>query len=42
MIRKGDLHVEVTASYPLGEAEQAHLDIESRRTSGKLLLGPRR
>ncbi|KOV73927.1 MULTISPECIES: quinone oxidoreductase family protein [unclassified Streptomyces] len=42
MIRKGDLHVEVTASYPLGEAEQAHLDIESRRTSGKLLLDPRR
>jgi len=30
------------ARYPLGAANQAHIDIESRRTSGKLLLDPSR
>ncbi|MFD0631762.1 hypothetical protein ACFQ9X_09115 [Catenulispora yoronensis] len=32
----------MSGRYPLGDAEQAHLDIESRRTSGKLLLDPSR
>ncbi|MFJ3672427.1 quinone oxidoreductase family protein [Streptomyces sp. NPDC090106] len=41
-IREGALHIDVTARYPLGEAERAHRDIESRRTSGKLLIDPRR
>jgi len=39
-IREGKLHIDITARYPLGAAEQAHIDIESRRTSGKLLLDP--
>ncbi|MEV7555757.1 quinone oxidoreductase [Amycolatopsis sp. NPDC089917] len=37
---EGDLKVEITKRYPLSEAAQAHADIESRRTSGKLLLDP--
>ncbi|MET9496271.1 quinone oxidoreductase [Streptomyces sp. NPDC006552] len=37
-IRQGDLRVDITGRYPLGEAARAHADIESRRTSGKLLL----
>ncbi|MEW2489952.1 quinone oxidoreductase [Streptomyces sp. NPDC048411] len=41
-IREGKLRVDITERYPLDGAPQAHLDIESRRTSGKLLLDPRR
>ncbi|MFB9248807.1 quinone oxidoreductase [Sphaerisporangium melleum] len=41
-IRAGELKVDITGRYPLGSAEQAHIDIESRRTSGKLLLDTRR
>lgn len=40
-IRDGQLRIDVSRRYPLSEAEQAHRDIESRRTSGKLLLAPR-
>ncbi|WP_223006853.1 quinone oxidoreductase family protein [Streptomyces roseirectus] len=40
-IREGELHIDISRRYPLGAAEQAHTDIESRRTSGKLLLDPR-
>jgi NADPH:quinone reductase-like Zn-dependent oxidoreductase len=40
-IRAGDLKVDITNRYPLDAAHQAHIDIESRRTSGKLLLDPR-
>ena len=32
------LKVEIGGEYPLADASQAHLDIESRNTSGKLLL----
>jgi NADPH:quinone reductase-like Zn-dependent oxidoreductase len=39
-IREGKLRIDITRRYPLGAAEQAHADIESRRTSGKLLLDP--
>ncbi|MFD8215965.1 quinone oxidoreductase family protein [Streptomyces sp. NPDC059697] len=39
-IRDGKVRVDITACYPLGAANQAHIDIESRRTSGKLLLDP--
>ncbi|MGW4318739.1 quinone oxidoreductase family protein [Streptomyces sp. NPDC004684] len=39
-IREGGLRVDITGRYPLAAAEQAHRDIESRRTSGKLLLTP--
>lgn len=41
-VREGGLHVDITGRYALGEAAQAHTDIESRRTSGKLLLDPSR
>ncbi|MFF4837474.1 quinone oxidoreductase family protein [Streptomyces sp. NPDC001315] len=40
-IREGSLRIDITERYPLGAADQAHIDIESRRTSGKLLLDPR-
>jgi NADPH2:quinone reductase len=36
----GSLKIRVGASYPLGKAGQAHADLESRRTTGKLLLVP--
>lgn len=36
----GSLKVRIGASYPLGEAAQAHTDLEGRRTSGKVLLIP--
>ncbi|SFP65088.1 quinone oxidoreductase family protein [Amycolatopsis rubida] len=40
-IREGQLRIDVSRRYPLRDAEQAHRDIESRRTSGKLLLAAR-
>jgi NADPH:quinone reductase len=36
----GTLAVQIGGRYPLAEAAQAHRDLESRRTSGKLLLMP--
>jgi NADPH:quinone reductase len=36
----GKLNVRIDKSYPLAEAAQAHRDLESRRTTGKLLLVP--
>ncbi|MFB7493358.1 quinone oxidoreductase [Streptomyces sp. NPDC056161] len=41
-IREGGLRIDITERYPLCAAGQAHTDIESRRTSGKLLLDPAR
>ncbi|MDB6107570.1 MAG: Zinc-binding dehydrogenase, partial [Gammaproteobacteria bacterium] len=35
---KGRLRVKVERTYPLAEAAQAHRDLESRKTTGKLLL----
>ncbi|MET8452934.1 quinone oxidoreductase [Streptomyces sp. NPDC005209] len=40
LVEKGDLVVRVTGRYPLAEAAKAHADIESRKTTGKLLLIP--
>ena len=40
LIESGDLKVDVGHRYPLAQAAQAHFDIESRRTTGKLLLLP--
>lgn len=37
----GELRVVVGATYPLGEAAQAQIDLAARRTTGKLLLDPR-
>jgi NADPH2:quinone reductase len=41
LIGGGRLNVRVGHRYPLGEARQAHEDLEGRRTTGKLLLLPR-
>lgn len=40
LAEKGELTVRVGGRYPLAEAARAHADIESRRTTGKLLLIP--
>jgi NADPH:quinone reductase len=39
---RGDLVVQVGATYPLSDVRQAHEDLQGRRTSGKLLLDPSR
>ncbi|MCW1930901.1 quinone oxidoreductase family protein [Pararhodobacter zhoushanensis] len=39
-IARGQLKVQATTAYPLKEAAQALADIESRKTTGKLLLVP--
>jgi NADPH2:quinone reductase len=36
----GRLSVRIGGTYPLGDAARAHADLESRRTTGKLLLVP--
>ena len=40
-VRAGKLKVKIGHRYPLAHAAQAHSDIHSRRTTGKLLLLPR-
>jgi NADPH2:quinone reductase len=40
LVAAGDLTVNVGNRYPLAEAGRAHEDLESRRTTGKLLLIP--
>jgi NADPH2:quinone reductase len=37
---RGELRVIVGHTYPLGEAAQAQVDLQERRTTGKLLLDP--
>lgn len=39
-IVEGTLRIEIGATYPLADAARAHADMESRRTTGKLLLIP--
>jgi NADPH2:quinone reductase len=39
-IGRGELQVHIYRTYPLADAAQAHRDLESRRTVGKLLLLP--
>ncbi|MEO1993897.1 MAG: NADPH:quinone oxidoreductase family protein [Planctomycetaceae bacterium] len=39
-VREGHLKMQVGHVYPLSDAAQAHRDLESRRTSGKLVLIP--
>ena len=36
----GKLKLRLERTYPLSEAQQAHRDLEGRKTTGKLLLGP--
>jgi NADPH:quinone reductase len=40
MIKDGDLKLRIEHTYPLAQAQQAHRDLEGRKTSGKLLLLP--
>ncbi|MET9555431.1 quinone oxidoreductase [Streptomyces sp. NPDC006645] len=40
LVEKGELVVRISGRYPLAEAARAHQDIESRTTTGKLLLIP--
>ncbi|MFC8717898.1 quinone oxidoreductase family protein [Kitasatospora sp. NPDC057198] len=40
MVREGRLVQRITGRYPLADAARAHADLESRRTTGKLLLLP--
>ena len=40
MIAKGKLKLRIEHLYPLKDAQQAHRDLEARRTTGKLLLIP--
>jgi NADPH:quinone reductase len=37
---RGELRAVVGATYPLGDAAQAQIDLQERRTTGKLLLDP--
>jgi NADPH2:quinone reductase len=39
-IQKGELKLRIGTTFPLGEAAQAHRDLEGRRTTGKVLLIP--
>ncbi len=40
MIAAGKLKLRIEHTYPLSEAQQAHRELESRKTTGKLLLMP--
>jgi NADPH:quinone reductase len=40
MIRDGKLKLRIEHTYPLADAQQAHRDLEARKTTGKLLLLP--
>jgi len=40
MIVRGELKLQIHKRYPLAEAQQAHRDLEGRKTTGKLLLIP--
>jgi NADPH2:quinone reductase len=40
MIVSGQLKLRIYQTYPLAEAQQAHRDLEGRKTTGKLLLIP--
>lgn len=40
MIASGKLKLRIEHTYPLGEAQRAHRDLEGRKTTGKLLLLP--
>jgi NADPH2:quinone reductase len=38
MMAAGKLKLRIEHKYPLAEAQQAHRDLEGRKTTGKLLL----
>lgn len=39
-IASGALHLHIEKTYPMSDAAQAHIDLASRKTTGKLLLDP--
>jgi NADPH2:quinone reductase len=39
-VAAGELRAVVGATYPLAQAGQAQVDLQARRTTGKLLLDP--
>jgi NADPH2:quinone reductase len=41
-VERGELRPHVGATYPLSDIRRAHEDLQGRRTSGKLLLDPRK
>jgi NADPH:quinone reductase len=40
LVRTGRLQVRIGARYPLKDARRAHMDLEARKTTGKILLVP--
>ena len=40
LIRQSKLNVRIGARYPLADARQAHIDLQARKTTGKILLEP--
>ena len=40
MVSSGKIKIEISQSYPLREAAQAHRDVEARRTTGSVVLIP--
>jgi NADPH2:quinone reductase len=40
LVRDGKLDVRIGARYPLADARQAHINLQARKTTGKLLLLP--
>jgi NADPH:quinone reductase len=40
LVRTGRLQVRIGARYPLADARRAHMDLEARKTTGKILLVP--
>lgn len=40
VVQNGAVKIEVNQSYPLSEAAQAHIDLESRKTTGSTILIP--
>ena len=39
-VAAGELEVVIGGVYPLSEASSAHIEMQERRTTGKLLLDP--
>ncbi len=40
MVGSGKIKIEINHTYPLREAAQAHRDVESRKTTGSVVLIP--
>jgi NADPH2:quinone reductase len=40
MVKSGKVKIAIDQRYPLGEAAQAHIDLEGRKTTGQTVLVP--